>query len=125
MRIRDWSSDVCSSDLIFSDLFAALSIIFDKPFLKGETINYDQTTDTVERIGLKSTRLRAITGEKKIISNTNLLGKEITSYEDHDHRRIKFVLGVYYHTDHTDDAPLLTILQKNLEAIGDPKRKNE
>src|SRR3546814_1700872 len=67
---------------IFSDLFAALSIIFDKPFLKGETINYDQTTATVERIGLKSTRLRAITGEKKIISNTNLLGKEITSYVD-------------------------------------------
>src|SRR3546814_6955493 len=71
---------------IFSDLFAALSIIFDKPFLKGETINYDQTTATVERIGLKSTRLRAITGEKKIISNTNLLGKEITSYVDLDHR---------------------------------------
>src|SRR3546814_10502041 len=55
---------------IFSDLFAALSIIFDKPFLKGETINYDQTTATVERIGLKSTRLRAITGEKKIISRS-------------------------------------------------------
>jgi len=54
---------------IFSDLFAALSIIFDKPFRRGETINYDMTTATVEKIGLKSTRLRAITGEKKVISN--------------------------------------------------------
>src|SRR5690606_18373644 len=45
---------------IFSDLFAALSIIFDKPFRRGEIITYDQTTATVERIGLKSTRLRAV-----------------------------------------------------------------
>src|SRR3546814_17699230 len=78
---------------IFSDLFAALSIIFDKPFLKGETINYDQTTATVERIGHKSTRLRAITGKKKIYSNNNLLGKEINRSFDLDHRRIKFALA--------------------------------
>lgn len=84
---------------IFSDLFAALSIIFDRPFLRGETINYDQTTATVERIGLKSTRLRAITGERKIISNTNLLSKEITSFAGLDHRRMKFPLGVIYQTD--------------------------
>lgn len=84
---------------IFSDLFAALSIIFDRPFVKGETITYDQTTATVERIGLKSTRLRALTGEKKIISNTNLLGKEITSYVELDHRRMSLALAVVYHTD--------------------------
>lgn len=83
---------------IFSDLFAALSIIFDKPFRRGETINYDMTTATVEKIGLKSTRLRAITGEKKVISNANLLQKEITSYFTLDHRRIKFAIGVVYQT---------------------------
>ncbi|KMS56979.1 mechanosensitive ion channel family protein [Sphingobium cupriresistens] len=83
---------------IFSDLFAALSIIFDKPFRRGETINYDATTATVEKIGLKSTRLRAVTGEKKVISNANLLQKEITSYFTLDHRRIKFAIGVIYQT---------------------------
>ncbi|HEX7742813.1 MAG TPA: mechanosensitive ion channel domain-containing protein, partial [Sphingobium sp.] len=66
---------------IFSDLFAALSIIFDKPFRRGEVITYDQTTARVEKIGLKSTRLRAMTGEKKVISNANLLQKEITSLQ--------------------------------------------
>ena len=83
---------------IFSDLFAALSIIFDKPFRRGETINYDQTTATVERIGLKSTRLRAVTGERKVISNANLLQKEITSFQTLDHRRVKFAIGVIYQT---------------------------
>lgn len=92
---------------IFSDLFAALSIIFDKPFRRGETITYDTTTATVEKIGLKSTRLRAVTGEKKVISNANLLQKEITSYLVLDHRRIKFAIGVIYQTppDLADQIP--------------------
>ncbi len=60
---------------IFSDLFASLSIIFDRPFRVGETIKYDTSTATVERIGLKSTRLRSLNGELLVISNTNLLGR--------------------------------------------------
>ena len=62
---------------IFSDLFAALSILFDKPFKKGDTIRYDQSTGTVERIGLKTTRLRSLTGEQLIMANTKLLEREI------------------------------------------------
>lgn len=83
---------------IFSDLFAALSIIFDKPFKTGETVSYDATVATVERIGLKSTHLRAVTGERKIISNTQLLGKELTNFAGLDHRRLKFAIGVIYQT---------------------------
>lgn len=83
---------------IFSDLFAALSIIFDKPFRQGEIITYDQTTARVERIGLKSTRLRAMSGEKKIISNADLLKKEITSLQHLEKRRVKFALGIIYQT---------------------------
>jgi small-conductance mechanosensitive channel len=58
---------------IFSDLFAALSIIFDKPFRRGDSIRWDTTTGTVEQIGLKTTRVRSLTGEEVVISNTNLL----------------------------------------------------
>jgi small-conductance mechanosensitive channel len=45
---------------IFSDLFAALSIVFDRPFRRGDLVRYDNTTGTVERIGLKTTRLRSL-----------------------------------------------------------------
>jgi small-conductance mechanosensitive channel len=83
---------------IFADLFAALSIIFDRPFSNGETIRYDQTTATVERIGLKSTRLRSLNGEQLIISNTNLLGKEIANFARIDHRRVTFTLSLVYQT---------------------------
>ena len=58
---------------IFSDLFAALAILFDKPFKKGDTIRYDASTGTVERIGLKTTRMRSLSGEQIIMANTKLL----------------------------------------------------
>jgi small-conductance mechanosensitive channel len=83
---------------IFADLFAALSILFDKPFRQGEVITYDQTTARVVRIGLKSTRLRAVTGERKVISNANLLQKEITGQQRLESKRVKFALGIIYQT---------------------------
>lgn len=83
---------------IFADLFAALSIIFDRPFSNGETIRYDTTIATVERVGLKSTRLRSINGELLIISNTNLLSKEIANFARLERRRINFRFSVIYQT---------------------------
>jgi small-conductance mechanosensitive channel len=83
---------------IFADLFAALAIIFDRPFRRGDVISYDTSTGTVEEIGLKSTRIRGTNGEQRIISNKNLLDKEITNNTKRDRRRIVFTLGVAYET---------------------------
>jgi small-conductance mechanosensitive channel len=103
---------------IFSDLFAALSIIFDKPFRRGEIITYDQTTARVERIGLKSTRLRAMSGEKKVMSNANLLQKEITSLQTLIQRRVTFAIGIVYQTPEDKAEAIPAILQKIVEAEG-------
>ena len=79
---------------IFSDLFAALSILFDKPFKKGDTIRYDGSTGTVERIGLKTTRLRSISGEQLIMANTKLLEREIHNLAEAKARRLTLHLAV-------------------------------
>jgi small-conductance mechanosensitive channel len=79
---------------IFSDLFAALSILFDKPFKRGDTIRYDSSTGTVERIGLKTTRLRSITGEQLIMANTKLLEREIHNLAEARARRVTLYLAV-------------------------------
>jgi small-conductance mechanosensitive channel len=79
---------------IFSDLFAALSILFDKPFKRGDTIRYDGSTGTVERIGLKTTRLRSITGEQLIMANTKLLEREIHNLAAAKARRITLYLVI-------------------------------
>ncbi|MDQ3139719.1 MAG: mechanosensitive ion channel family protein [Pseudomonadota bacterium] len=83
---------------IFADLFAALSIIFDKPFRRGDAVRWDTTSGTVEKIGLKSTRVRALTGEEVVISNTNLLNKELYNMARLPRRRIVQPFGIVYQT---------------------------
>lgn len=103
---------------IFSDLFAALSIIFDRPFQTGDTIVYDQTTATVEHIGLKSTRLRSVNGETRIVSNANLLQKEISNYRDISRRRYALPVGVIYQTPPEKALRIPDILREAVEASG-------
>jgi small-conductance mechanosensitive channel len=83
---------------IFADLFSALSIILDKPFRRGDSIRWDTTTGTVEQIGLKTTRVRSITGEEVVISNTNLLSKELHNLARLNRRRIVQPFGIVYQT---------------------------
>lgn len=81
---------------VFANLFAALTVLFDRPFGKGDAIKYDNTSGTVEDIGLMSTRIRALTGEKIIISNKQLLEKEIHNQARLNRRRIVSTFGVIY-----------------------------
>ena len=86
---------------IFSDLFAALSIVFDRPFKKGDTISYGGvggTTGTVEKVGMKSTRIRSITGEQIIMTNTKLLDLELSNIAEAHRRRRTIPFGVIYQT---------------------------
>ncbi|HWK35814.1 mechanosensitive ion channel family protein [Sphingomonas sp.] len=103
---------------IFADLFAALAIIFDRPFRVGETVSYDQTTGSVERIGLKSTRIRATTGEERVISNKNLLDKEIRNITQRSYRRGTFTLSLVYETPAELAERVPAILKELVEAQG-------
>jgi small-conductance mechanosensitive channel len=101
---------------IFSDLFAALSILFDKPFRKGDLIRFDQTAGEVEYIGLKSSRIRALSGEEIIISNANLLGKELRNFARLETRRVNQVLALVFHTSLDTCAAMETILAPAINA---------
>ena len=103
---------------IFADLFAALSIIFDRPFRRGDNISYDTASGSVEEIGLKSTRIRGIDGEERVISNKNLLDKEILNNTRRDHRRARFVIGVAYQTPPEVCERIPAILKEIVEAHG-------
>jgi small-conductance mechanosensitive channel len=94
---------------IFSDLFAALSILFDKPFKRGDVIQFDQTTGTVERIGLKTTRLRSVNGEQVVMANTKLLEREIHNFAAGGSRRSSLPFGLVYQTspDELEKVPSL------------------
>lgn len=83
---------------ILGDLFASLSIALDKPFVIGDFINVGEFSGTVEYIGLKSTRLRSLSGEQVVFSNSDLLSSRIRNFKRMARRRILFTFGVTYDT---------------------------
>ena len=83
---------------IFSDLFAALSILFDKPFRRGDVVQFGPTAGTVERIGLKTTRLRSLNGEVIVMANTKLLEQELHNFAGGRTRRAQLPFGLVYQT---------------------------
>ncbi|TCU57448.1 small-conductance mechanosensitive channel [Novosphingobium sp. PhB57] len=103
---------------IFADLFAALAIIFDRPFSKGDQISFGSSTGVIEAIGLKSTRIRAYTGELRIISNKNLLDTEILNVTKRDHIRLPFTIGVAYETPAETLERIPGILRELVEEVG-------
>ena len=83
---------------VLGDLLAALAIIFDKPFDVGDAIVVDNVTGTVEHIGLKTTRIRSVSGEQVIIANGELLKSRIRNYKRLYERRVAFNIDVTYDT---------------------------
>jgi len=83
---------------VLGDLFGWICILLDKPFLVGDFLVVDDHKGTVERIGIKTTRLRSPTGEELIFSNSDLLGSRIRNHQRMEGRRGDFVIGVTYQT---------------------------
>ena len=83
---------------ILGDLFASLSITFDQPFFVGDFVTVDSFLGSVEHIGIKSTRLRSLTGEQIVMSNADLLKSRLRNYGRMTERRVLFTIGVTYDT---------------------------
>lgn len=83
---------------ILGDLFASLSIILDKPFVIGDFIILNEYLGVVEYIGLKTTRVRSLSGEQIVFSNSDLLSSRVRNYGRMFERRVPFTIGVTYDT---------------------------
>jgi len=83
---------------ILGDLFASMSIVLDRPFEVGDFIVVSEQMGTVEYIGLKTTRLRSLSGEQIVFSNNDLLNSRIHNFKRMAERRVQFSFGVVYQT---------------------------
>ena len=84
---------------ILGDLFASMSIGLDKPFEIGQFVTFGEVAGTIVHVGVKTTRIRSITGEEIVIGNAELLGHTLHNYARMEQRRIVFGFGVTYDTD--------------------------
>jgi len=83
---------------ILGDLFASLSIVLDKPFVNGDFIAVGDMAGSVEHVGIKTTRIRSISGEQLVFSNSDLLQSRVRNFGRMEQRRVVFSLGVTYQT---------------------------
>lgn len=100
---------------ILGDLFAALAILLDKPFVVGDFLKVGDDVGTVEVIGLKTTRLRSLSGEQIIFSNNDLLTSRVKNYGRMYERRIAFMIGVTYSTVREKLLKIPSILREAIE----------
>jgi small-conductance mechanosensitive channel len=98
---------------ILGDLFNYFVIFFDRPFEVGDAITVDDKTGTIEYIGLKTTRIRSLSGEQLIIGNSNLMSSRIHNFKRLVRRRVAFTLDVEY----TTPIPLLKDIPKLLAEL--------
>lgn len=87
-----------AAQAILGDLFSYFAIFFDRPFEIGDFIIVGEYLGTVEHIGIKTTRVRSLSGEQLIFSNTDLTNSRVRNYKRMDKRRVVFKLGVTYQT---------------------------
>ncbi len=104
---------------ILSDLFASITIVIDKPFVSGDFIQVGDKGGTVERVGLRSTRLRTLSGEMLIVSNQKLLDGWVSNFQGLDQRRITLSLRVAYDTGVEKLNRIPDLLQEIFNAFDD------
>jgi small-conductance mechanosensitive channel len=106
---------------IFGDLFASLSIALDRPFVEGDFLAVGEVLGTVETIGIKSTRLRSLSGEQVVMPNADLLGSRVRNYGRMVERRVVFATGVAYDTPIEAIERIPRVIREIVEAQADTR----
>jgi small-conductance mechanosensitive channel len=101
---------------ILGDLFASLSILIDKPFVVGDFLIVDDYMGSVEHVGLKTTRVRSLSGEQLVFSNSDLLKSRLRNYGRMFERRVAFTVGVTYDTPREKIKQIPGIMRAAIEA---------
>ncbi len=87
-----------AANAILQDLFSFVTIFFDRPFEVGDFINVGDMSGSIEHIGIKTTRVRSLSGEQLVFSNTDLTNSRIRNYKRMETRRVAYTIGVTYGT---------------------------
>ncbi len=104
---------------ILKDLFSSFSIFFDKPFAIGDFIEIGDKSGTVQKIGIKTTRLKALSGEELIISNQDLTSAQVRNFKRMQERRVSQKIGIVYETPQEKVAQLPHLIEEVINAIDD------
>ncbi len=101
---------------VLGDLFASIAIVVDKPFLVGDFIVVGSFAGTVERVGLKTTRIRSLSGEQLVYANSELLKSAVQNYKRMRERRALFTFTLPYPTPYDQLLSVPSLVREVIEA---------
>ncbi|MBB5438163.1 small-conductance mechanosensitive channel [Pedobacter sp. AK017] len=101
-----------AAQAVLGDLFSYFVIFFDRPFEIGDFVVVGDKNGVIEYIGIKTTRIRTLSGEQLICSNTDLTNSRLHNFKRMQKRRIIFSLGVTYHTSHAQLSKIPELIKK-------------
>ncbi len=110
-----------AAQALLKDLFSYFSMMFDRPFELGDFIIIGDYMGSVEHIGIKTTRIRSLSGEQLIFSNTDLTNSRVKNYKRMSERRVVFKIGVTYNTPLEKIKRIPTIIKEIIENIEDTR----
>lgn len=101
---------------VLSDIFASISIFFDRPFKTGDFITIGLDSGTVQKIGLKSTRIKTLQGEILIVPNKELTTVRVQNFQELQTRRLEFILSLRYDTPNSKLFKVEKIIREIIES---------
>jgi small-conductance mechanosensitive channel len=102
---------------VLGDMFSSFSIYADKPFRVGDFIVIGKDQGTVEKIGMKTTRIRTLQGEELVVSNKELTSTRVQNFKKMKRRRVLFQLGVVYGTKPEQLESISKIIKEIVDKI--------
>ncbi len=101
------------------EFFEYITILLDKPFQNGQFIHIDNVWATVERVGVRSTRLRSLSGEIIVMSNSSLTNGVISNYAEMENRRISHRIGIIYDTNIIKVKKIPSLIKSIIDSTND------
>ena len=103
---------------IITDIFNTISIFFDKPFLVGDVISLGDILGSIERIGLKTTAVRSIDGERVIIPNEEIVGSVVNNLSDRPKRRVIINIPISYKVKEDKLQKVSEVVEEAVKDVG-------
>jgi len=108
-----------AAQTILKDLFSYFSILFDRPFKIGDFIIVGDFLGTIEHVGIKTTRIRSLSGEMLIFSNSDLTDSRVRNYKKMEKRRVLFQIGVTYDTPLVHLKEIPRVIKEIINSVND------
>jgi small-conductance mechanosensitive channel len=106
-----------AAQAVLGDAFGSFSISLDRPFDIGDFIVTGDTSGTVDTVGLKTTRIRALSGEMVVIPNSELSRARIQNFKKLVERRVVFKLKLALDTAAADLARVPELIKGVITAM--------